>query len=82
MKDRGTIVLLKANPSTICERLRDDGTRPILAGTTGVIDRKGIIKELNSRRPYYDIARDFEIVTDGKSIESVASEAIEKLSDV
>ncbi len=81
MKDSGTIIFLRAEPSTVYERLKGDGSRPLLAGADGAVELSKILREMNLRMPYYELARDLETITDGKSVDTVAKEAIGKLGD-
>ena len=79
MKDHGTLIFLRAEASTIFERLRGDESRPLLKGTDGTMEENEILRVLNARMPYYEFARDIEIITDEKSVYDVAKEAIKKL---
>ncbi len=76
MKAAGTVVLLTARPQTILERLKDDDTRPLLAGRK---DADYIRTLYESRRPAYEAAADIQISTDGRSIEDICQEIAEKI---
>jgi shikimate kinase len=71
------IVLLEASANEIYKRAMEDGqeTRP-------VIDKKDpkaeIKKVLDFRKPFYDAAAEYIINTEGKEIESIATQIIEE----
>lgn len=77
MRACGTIVLLKASPGTIYERVKDSHDRPLLEQNK---TPEYIQKLLEEREPYYKRAADLEVVTDGKSIIQIAEE-IKKFLD-
>lgn len=77
MREHGVVVLLKAEPETIFERVRDDNGRPVLNGNMNV----GYIRELMAKRmPYYQAAGEVVVATDGRSPQEIAGEIKEKLS--
>ena len=82
MKEHGSIILLKANANTIYSRVKAEYSRPLLEGENGGIDNVKLLNEMERRAPYYLLARDIEIVTDDKSIETVAREVIQKMEVV
>ena len=71
------IVLLEASANEIYKRAMEDGqeTRP-------VIDKKDpkaeIKKVLDFRKPFYEAAAEYIINTEGKEIESIATQIIEE----
>ena len=76
MKQSGVIVLLTAEPETIFARVKNSTKRPILNGNMNV----EYIKELmERRRACYEEAADIKIVTDGKSIQEICKEILEKI---
>ena len=76
LKTIGPIVLLKANPDAIFERVKDEKHRPLLA----VADPKAeIIKRLEARQPFYDRAAEFTVDTSGLAPEQAAKEIIKWL---
>lgn len=79
MKKSGCIVLLTATPETILERVKQDDNRPLLHGKKDVASIRDMI---DSRRPKYEAAADFSISTDGKEIEEICKEMIEKIAGV
>lgn len=78
MKKSGRIVLLKASPETIFERVRNSTDRPILNGHMNV---EYIAELMEKRRALYEEAADITIQTDGKTREQICEEIIGKLRD-
>ena len=79
MKKNGRVVLLRAKPETIYERVKDSTNRPLLAGNMNV----AYISELMElRRPKYKAAADVMIDTDGKSVDEICRELLEKVEDL
>lgn len=77
MKKSGSIILLKASPETIYERVKDNHERPLLEGNKNI----AYISELmEKRREKYEAAADFVVDTDGKKISVIAQEIMQKLS--
>ncbi len=76
MKNEGVVVLLKAKPETIFNRLKDTNTRPILNNNMNVEYIKSL---MDKRKDLYNMAKDIEIYTDDKSIEEVCREIIDRL---
>lgn len=73
MKKNGMIILLTAKPETILNRVKNNHDRPLLEGKKNV----EAIKELmEARRPKYQAAADYQIVTDGKSDRQICEEII------
>ena len=71
MKDSGRVVLLKAEPETIYERLKDTTNRPLLNGNMNI----PYIRELmEARRPRYDAAKDEEVTVDGRSLDDICED--------
>lgn len=77
MKKSGTVVLLSASPQTIYENVKDGKDRPLLNGN---MNPAYIEKMMQERQPYYDKAKDIEIVTDEKAPKDVALEILERLN--
>lgn len=72
----GEIVLLTAEPETIYERVKDSTNRPLLNGNMNV----PYIRELmDKRRPFYEKAATIVVATDGKSVEEIAGEIVQKM---
>ena len=63
MKKSGRIVLLKASPETIFERVKNSTDRPILNGHMNV---EYIAELMEKRRVLYEEAADITIQTDGR----------------
>lgn len=78
MKKSGQIVLLKASPETIFERVKNSTDRPILNGHMNV---EYIAELMEKRRALYEEAADITIQTDGKTREQICEEIIGKLRD-
>lgn len=78
MKKSGRIVLLKASPETIFERVKNSTDRPILNGHMNV---EYIAELMEKRRALYEEAADITIQTDGKTREQICEEVIGKLRD-
>ena len=79
MKKSGRIVLLKASPETIFERVKNSTDRPILNGHMNV---EYIAELMEKRRVLYEEAADITIQTDGKTREQICEEIIGKLRDM
>lgn len=76
MQKSGKIILLKAAPETIYERVKDNHDRPLLDQNKTV----PYIKELmEQRREAYEAAADLIIETDGKTAEQICTELLQKL---
>ncbi|MCR5624220.1 MAG: shikimate kinase [Lachnospiraceae bacterium] len=69
MKRMGTIILLKASPETIYERVKDSTDRPLLNGNMNV---EYIAELMKQRMPVYENAADVIIETDGLTPNDVA----------
>ena len=78
MKKSGRIVLLKASPETIFERVKNSTDRPILNGHMNV---EYIAELMEKRCALYEEAADITIQTDGKTREQICEEIIGKLRD-
>ncbi len=79
MKENGCIVLLKARPETIYERVKDSDERPILNGNMNL----GFIRELmEERRERYEAVADIAIDVDDKSPEEICRELLKALETV
>ena len=78
MKKSGRIVLLKASPETIFERVKNSTDRPILNGHMNV---EYLAELMEKRRALYEEAADITIQTDGKTREQICEEIIGKLRD-
>jgi len=72
----GRLILLRAKPETILERLTGDETRPVLKDNLSL---EGIQEIMNKRNQAYNEAADIAIDTDNKSVEEISLEIINKL---
>lgn len=71
------VIYLKTSPETICKRLKDDHTRPLLEKAKTPEEKLQIIKEMLAvRGPKYEAAASKIVMTDGKSKQEVAEEII------
>jgi len=68
LKKNGKIIWLKANPSTIYERIKKDVSRPLLQGN---MTEEYISEMLRKRMHYYKEASDYEIDTKNEEIEDI-----------
>ena len=78
MKRAGKIALLYAKPETILERIKYDHQRPLLEGNQNITFIKNMMEQ---RRTHYEQAADFFITTDGKSVEEICAEIMEKVQN-
>lgn len=76
LQKNGTLVCLTAKMGTLLERLKDDLTRPLLAGENLGDKVERLMKE---RQDVYSLCP-VQIDTDGKTIVQVAQEIIQKVS--
>lgn len=76
MRNHGRIVLLKASPETVYERVRNSHARPLLEGNMNV---SYIRKLMEGRMPAYEEASDFIVETDGKKVEEICREILRQL---
>ena len=76
MKKAGVIVLLKATPETVLERVKDDDNRPLLQGNKNV---EFIREMMEKRREKYEATADVVVDTDGKEAIEICREIIEKV---
>ena len=79
MKKNGKVVLLKANPETILDRVKDSDERPLLNGNKNV---DFIGKLMEARREKYEAAADLIVYTDGKDVQEICEEMIIKLMEM
>lgn len=73
IKESGTLILLKASPATILERVRYSTSRPKLNGNMNLEYISAMMEE---RQPYYDRAGAIGIETDTKSVRVIAKEIL------
>ncbi len=76
LKRKGAIILLRATPQTIYERVRNSEDRPILNGNMNVEFIEGL---MNERKDIYESVADIIIDTDNKSVDSIVDEILEKI---
>jgi len=68
LKELGYVVFLKASKETTIKRLKDDTTRPLLAGDD--LEDK-VDRLLSLRTPFYEKAAHKIVATDGKTFEEI-----------
>lgn len=79
MKENGCIILLKATPETIYERVKNSTERPILNGNMNV----EFIRELmEKRRERYESVADITVCVDGKEKAEVCQEILEAVKNI
>ena len=74
MRQSGMVFWLTASPETVYERLKNDHTRPLLAGKN---NPEGIALLMEKRREVYEAACDVQISTDGRTPAEIAAEIAE-----
>ena len=77
LKKSSRIVLLAAEPETILNRVRHSDSRPILNGHMNV---EYIAELMEKRRTAYEAAADWMVSTDGKRVEEICEEIVQKLN--
>lgn len=71
----GEVVLLTAKPETVFDRVKDSTNRPLLNGNMNV----PYIRELmEKRKPFYEAAATVVVSTDGRSVQEIAEEIVQK----
>ncbi|MBQ2769077.1 MAG: shikimate kinase [Clostridia bacterium] len=75
LQENGKIVFLRAKFETLAQRLKVDGSRPLLQSSTESI-RDRLARLLNERAPVYEHAADYIVDVDGKTPEQIADEII------
>ncbi|MBE7079553.1 MAG: shikimate kinase [Clostridiales bacterium] len=75
LQENGKIVFLRAKFETLAQRLKVDGSRPLLQSSTESI-RDRLARLLNERAPVYEHAADYIVDVDEKTPEQIADEII------
>lgn len=75
LKELGQVVYLRVTAKTVCERLADDASRPLLKGDN---PEQKVSELLEKRSSVYESVADVIIDVDGKTFEEVMDEIIEK----
>ena len=78
LKANGVVVLLKAGPKVILERVKDSDSRPILNNNMNADFIKSL---MDKRADKYNSAADIIVDTDNKSVKEVCDEIIRRISD-
>lgn len=76
LRKNGKLVLLKAKPETIMERLYEDETRPVLKGYFSL---EGLQQLMKTRNDHYNSAAHIVVETDEKSVDAISSQIISNL---
>jgi shikimate kinase len=75
LKDKSVVVWLDTSVEVIAERLRDDCSRPLLAGNL----KKSIVNLLKKRLKLYREASEIRVQTDDMGIDQIALYIVEKM---
>ncbi len=75
LQKNGKIFFLRANFDTLVERLKVDGTRPLLQTSAESI-RDRLARLLKERMPVYEHVADYIVDVDGKTPEAIAKEIV------
>lgn len=75
LKQIGTVVYLRIRPETVFERLKGDDTRPLLQCDDPFAR---ICELMELRSALYEAASDVTVDVDGRSVEEVAAEILER----
>ncbi|MFC2075001.1 shikimate kinase [Bdellovibrionota bacterium] len=79
VKTLGMTVYLKATPKSLCQRIKDKSSRPLLAGAQTEEEIERVLGDLLSvREPYYNSAETI-IETDRLTAEKVCDQILERL---
>ena len=73
LKKLGKVVYLRIRPETVCERLKGDTTRPLLAGEH---PEEKVASLLAVRGPLYEQGADVIVDVDGKDYETILREIL------
>ncbi|MBR0153357.1 MAG: shikimate kinase [Lachnospiraceae bacterium] len=79
LRESGVTVWLTAEAETICERVRDDLTRPVIAGRREPEEIRELMEE---RRAAYEAAAQICVRTDGRSPEEICREILARLAEL
>ena len=79
MKENGCIILLKATPETVYERVKNSTERPILNGNMNV---EFISELMEKRRERYESVADITVCVDGKEKAEICEEILEAVKDI
>lgn len=78
LKELGTVVYLRISPECAWERLKGDTSRPLLQCDNPPAK---IAALLQKRAPVYEAAADMIVDVDGKDIEQVVAELLERVTE-
>ncbi len=78
LRKLGIVVYLRVTAKTVCERLADDESRPLLKGDN---PEKKVSELLEKRSSVYESVADVIVDVDGKTFEEVMDEIIEKTEE-
>lgn len=75
LRATGVVVLLTASSAALAARLADDDSRPLLIGN----DKTATLERLSAvRQPAYEAAAHFEVDTERRSVDDVATEVVKE----
>ena len=75
LKEAGTVIYLRTRPETVCERLKGDDSRPMLKSPD---PEKRARELLEARDRFYLEAAHVCVDTDGKTVEEIVEEILQK----
>ncbi len=78
LRRMGEVVWLRAKPSTIYHRVKDEHTRPLLEGN---MSEEYIENLMEKRREYYERVASIVVDTDDKTPEEIADEIIDRIKE-
>ncbi|MDZ7618543.1 MAG: shikimate kinase [Patescibacteria group bacterium] len=83
MRETGTVIWLKARPETIHQRMTGDASTPDRRPSLTEYDPvREIVELLTRREPIYRETAHWELDTEGKSPETLASEILARLREI
>lgn len=78
MKESGRVVFLTARLETVYERVKNSHNRPLLEKNKNLPFIKSLMEE---RKERYEAAADYLVPTDGRSVEEICREIMEKINN-
>lgn len=79
MKRSGVTIWLDASPQTVYDRVKNGKDRPVLNGRMSV---EGIRTLMEERKPRYESAMNYKVMTDDRSLEEIAKEILSYASGI
>lgn len=78
LKQLGTVIYLRISAESVWERLKDDTTRPLLQCAEPLFKIKELLEK---RAPVYEAAADMIVDVDGKDMEQVLAELLDRIAE-